>query len=260
LSVSETDHEPDEEKDENGRDLIEIGVDLLRGHLAFLTITSGRGEQLYTLMEGRRELPGCSSLSESQVFQPKRRIGNSLDGGCSWSGDIFGLSFYDRVLSDDEAASNHQWWVREGSSNGLVLNGLVGAYTFREGTGSEARAIGGSAPPLSIPTRLHFQKSLLSLPEFGNESRRSMIKDGAVNIVGFVPLGFLLSLWLVRVKRWTPGRAFLLTVCSGMMISLFIESVQVLLPHGPPSLICVTTRSALVWVIAAESWELKAQG
>jgi hypothetical protein len=227
-------------KDENGRETWkEIGVDhaLKRDTTAFLTITSGqRGTALYLDGKLAESFEDVRLLSESQSISAQRvRIGNSLDGGCSWSGEIFGLSFYDRVLSDDEAASNYQWWVRESSSIGLVQNGLVGAYTFSEGRGEEARAVGGFAPPLSIPARVRFQKSLLAIPELRNEGRLSLIKDGVVNIFGFVPFGFFLSLWLIRVRRWTPRRAFLLTVCAGMMISLFIESVQVFLPQRDSS-------------------------
>jgi VanZ family protein len=163
------------------------------------------------------------------------------------------VSFYDRVLSDDEISRNYQWWSGESSSIGLAQNGLVGAYTFSEGRGEEARAVGGFAPPLSIPARLHFEKSFLAMPAFENESRRKLLKDGVANVVGFVPFGFFLSLWLVRVRRWSPGRAFLLTVCAGMIISLFIESVQVLLPQRDSTFLdlCCNTIGAGLGVIGA---------
>jgi VanZ family protein len=222
-------------KDKNGGQVWkDIGVDhaLKKGRTAFVTITSGqRGIGVY--LDGRlaERFQDVRLLSESQSLSAQRvRIGNSPDGDCAWSGEIFGLSFYDRVLSDDEIAENYQWWSGESSSIGLAQNGLVGAYTFEEGRGDETRAVRGFAPPLSIPARLHFEKSLLAMPAFENESRLTLLKDGVANVVGFAPLGFFLSLWLVRVRRWSPGRAFLLTVFAGMMISLFIESVQVLLP------------------------------
>ena len=240
----------------------EIGADgvLNRGRTAFITLTSGQsGTALY--LDGRlagsfqdvRLLPPNQSISTARV-----RIGNSLDGGCAWSGEISGLSFYDRVLSDDEVASNHRWWVQESSPVELVQDGLVGAYPFDEGRGVEAHSVGGLAAPLSIPPRLDFQKRLLSVPELGSESRRSLLKDGVVNVFGFVPFGFFLSMWLVRGRRWLPRRASFLTVCAGMSISLFIESAQVLLPGRDSSLLdlCYNTIGTGSGVIAFHFYEL----
>ena len=49
-------------------------------------------------------------------------------------------------------------------------------------------------------------------------------------MIGFIPLGFFLALWLLRFTRLSSPAAFVLTFLLGTLISLGIELGQVYLP------------------------------
>jgi glycopeptide antibiotics resistance protein len=78
-----------------------------------------------------------------------------------------------------------------------------------------------AAPDLFIPTR--FEPFPPKILEFPHPFKKSDVEDTIINTVGFIPFGFLLTVF-------SKGKAVLLSVILGAITSLFIELAQVLLP------------------------------
>ncbi|MCX5886321.1 MAG: VanZ family protein, partial [Proteobacteria bacterium] len=66
--------------------------------------------------------------------------------------------------------------------------------------------------------------------------------DILINIIGFIPLGFLFSVYLKR-KRWIFRNFLILSVISGFTISLTIEVVQAFLPSRSSDMIDIVTNT-----------------
>jgi glycopeptide antibiotics resistance protein len=58
----------------------------------------------------------------------------------------------------------------------------------------------------------------------------SSIQDVTINIVGFIPFGFLCAAFLCKVKRRSKIAPYLYTALIGLGFSLAIELLQVYLP------------------------------
>jgi VanZ family protein len=122
--------------------------------------------------------------------------------------------------------AHYQAWL---AGNAQALDGARALYTFEEGGGSVVHNRAPSTEPdLLISTRLkRFRPKIL---EFPHPFKKSDVEDTIINIVGFIPFGFLLTLYLRNVKGFSKGKAVLLSVILGAITSLFIELAQVLLP------------------------------
>ena len=102
-------------------------------------------------------------------------------------------------------------------------------YTFEEGAGNLIRnRAAASAPDLLIPqTFRRFRPEWLGFP---HPLKRSDIRDAMVNILGFIPFGFCLFLYLRTSRDFSVTRALWCAVLIGGLTSLAIEISQVLLP------------------------------
>jgi len=58
-----------------------------------------------------------------------------------------------------------------------------------------------------------------------------------VNVLGFVPLGFLFAVWLEQTTRWRRWRGYAFAVLMGALISLGIEVTQAFIPARDSSMI-----------------------
>ena len=114
-------------------------------------------------------------------------------------------------------------------------------------SGSVIRSQVPSAPDLVIPERF-FVLNKWFLEPFWKEFRPgwSYWKDVAVNIVGFIPLGFFFCSYFSLVRRIEhPASA---TIALGFVVSLTIEVLQAFLPtrdSGTTDLITNTFGTAL---------------
>src|SRR5262249_31831775 len=192
---------------------------------AWVTVTSGpEGTVVYVDGKPRSSLRYKTLLPES--YSSSLLFGHSPSGGPAWSGDIFGLAFYDRPLASNEVAAHHQIWL---SGKTEQLKSALALYTFDEGKGSlvHNRAV-SAAPDLIIPAR--FEQFRPEILEFPHPLKKSDVQDAILNILGFIPFGCLLMLYLHHVKGYRTDNAVLLCVTAGAITSLFIELAQVLLP------------------------------
>jgi glycopeptide antibiotics resistance protein len=82
------------------------------------------------------------------------------------------------------------------------------------------------------------------------------VNDGVVNVLGFIPFGFFLTLWMIKTRQWSRGTIILIAVGLGALVSLTIELVQVFIPVRDSSLMDLmcntfgTLIGAGVWLFA----------
>ena len=218
----------------------EIGVSkaLIRGKSQFVTITSGKnGTAIY--LEGKlvkrfpkaRLIPASKSISGQTLL-----TGNSADAKHSWAGDLFGLAVYDSSLSETQALHHFQQWTKSDNSPPPIQEDAIALYAFNERSGTWAHNSLGASNSLSIPHRLQFEKKILVPPDVSQMTKTSFIKDAIINVVGFIPFGFFLTLWLIRTRQWNQRYAYIVAIILGFLVSLTIELLQIYLPTRDSSL------------------------
>ena len=88
------------------------------------------------------------------------------------------------------------------------------------------------------------QRKILSLPEEYLRSNVSFVQDYTVNILGFIPVGFFFSAYLVKATRKRKAVAYLIVLLLGVGLSLLIELAQAWLPMRYSSLVDVACNAA----------------
>ena len=82
-----------------------------------------------------------------------------------------------------------------------------------------------------MPKRLKILKrKILAAPWRGVKFNRSFAQDVFINIVGFMPLGFLLNAIFLRFKRIIRNHDVFFTVFICFVLSLLIEITQAWIP------------------------------
>jgi hypothetical protein len=204
------------------------------GKPRLLTVTSGpEGTMLYLDGVLERASPTLSLAAEG--FSGRLLVGHGTSGQEPWRGDVLGLAFYPRALTAQEVAEHDRAWLNH-QTRELVEAGDGGAlYLFDEHRGQLIRDLAGRMPDLLIPSRFRvLRPSVLSFPW---PLRPSDFEDTAVNILGFLPFGFLLTAYLREVANCDRGRALGMAVVIGGLASLGIELLQVYLPSRDSSLL-----------------------
>ena len=158
-------------------------------------------------------------------------LGNAAEGKHPWSGNVLGLAMYHRALDASEVAQHYASWTSH-QAEPLAASGVAALYLFNEGSGPWAKDLSTNRHRLLIPERYQvLRKRVLELPWGANPIGMSDWDDIAINILGFMPFGFVVY-YHRRLAR-PAGRAWniLWAVCIGAAISLAIELTQVWLPN-----------------------------
>jgi len=210
-----------------------LSVDTAR----FITIVCGSsGTFLYldsVLQKSLPELRHCN-LGERML------IGHSPTRIEPWSGDLLGLAIYRSSLSPDEINRHHPLWTG-GNSLELAKENPAALYPVNERQGNVIHNQVGSAGNLVIPRTFHKQRK--SVLESNIQYDRSQLKDVCVNVMGFIPLGFLFATWLQYGVGVPRSRVIILSVIAGVLTSLSIELLQACLPSRDSSLIDLIANS-----------------
>jgi hypothetical protein len=206
------------------RRLITVASDQ-KGTFIYLDGRLGRAYPDLNLNDTPEGMKNCSFI-----------LGNSPTGKASWSGDVYGLALYDAALNETEALESFQRWTTGENKENSHSREEVALYLFDEGAGNRVRNALGTTAPLVIPDHPAFPREVLGPPLINKYNRLSYVKDGAVNILGFIPFGFFLSLWMIKTRPWSRATIILIAVGLGTLVSLSIELVQVLIPVRDSSL------------------------
>jgi hypothetical protein len=156
-------------------------------------------------------------------------VGNAPSTGYSWSGQLKGLAVYDRELSAAEVSQSFVHWTDRSQMDPVKSENLVARYQFDEGNGNVVHNQVNSATDLLIPERFFvLNAQFLELPWDEFHPGWSYWNNIAINVVGFIPLGFFFCAYFSRVQK--SRNSIALTIAFGLAVSLTIEVLQSFLP------------------------------
>jgi hypothetical protein len=216
------------------------------GKTVFLTITSGqRGTSIY--LDGVLARMSSDFRLSSKDFTGQLVVGNSSVNTDTWSGQLKGLAIYNREPTANEVAGNHQSWLESGQPIHSSTDSAIALYLFNEGGGDVVHNRVDSTTNLAIPGRFFvLHEPFLERPWNEYYPGWDYWKDVAINIAGFIPLGFFFYGYLSVLRRLE--RPTVATVAFGFAVSLTIEVLQAFLPtrnSGMTDLITNTLGTAL---------------
>jgi hypothetical protein len=206
---------------------IEIDHAFRQGKMVLISITSGKqGTGVYlndVLVKVSARFGLTSKDCAGQLI-----VGNSTEND-SWSGLLQGVAIYNRELTAAQISRDYDYWLEGGRSELVDNKHLVALYLFEEREGRVVHNQTISGPDLYIPEHYMVLHKTFLTP-FWKEFRPnwSYYKDVIINIVGFIPLGFVLVAYFssVRSCKWPA----LITLILGGMVALIIEVLQGYLP------------------------------
>lgn len=217
-----------------GKPYREIGAGgvLAAGRKSLVTIVSGpQGTDIHLDGQLFKNFPGARLLRENETLEGHRvYLGNSPDLSCPWAGSVMGFALYGKAWTPAEAAGGPLT-----CSSGRVA--AVACYRFDSLAGESIVDLSGAANDLWKPVRLVFDKRPLGLPDGQSFSA----SDVTVNLLGFVPFGFLVCLRLLVAGKSSTRSCFFLAIAVCFAVSLAIELTQVWLPGRDSSFLDLTT-------------------
>jgi hypothetical protein len=211
---------------------IELHNALPNGVKRFLTITSGvKGTTIYLDGKRSRFYPNRRLLhSKNNFLLPCLVLGNDPTGKMPWNGKIFGLSIYDKELSGKAVVQNFQLWTQGNYSKLLSKKGLIAIYPIDEISGQLIYNRLANKNHLYIPDKFQVPKPLILSPPI--RGSRLDFEDIIMNILFFIPLGFLSLAYFSSIMRLSSESLWLLliVVLLGGFLSLAIEFLQIFIP------------------------------
>jgi len=154
-------------------------------------------------------------------------VGAAPESDDRWSGQLFGLGVYDETLSPEQVGQHYLWWTG-GQSLAALEQDALSLYTLSERAGRVVHNQIRSGPDLEIPQRFLVVGQAFLMPPWDEFSPGwSYYKDLLINIVGFIPLGFVFCVYL---SHGHDGRAAAVTILIGAATSLTIEVLQAYIP------------------------------
>jgi VanZ family protein len=200
-----------------------------RGKWRLVTITSGSNGTLVYLDGIRVEAFAKFEISLSQCLG-EMVVGTSAVDFEPWPGGIRGLAIYTRELTPAEVFQNTKDWNERPRSILSGLHGAIALYAFSERAGHTVHnaVIGG--PDLVVPRNFRVpHKAILQSPMQDYEASWSYVLDLLRNIIGFIPLGFILCAYFSCTPYQRRARLWAILVSGAL--SLVIELLQAYIPQ-----------------------------
>lgn len=165
-------------------------------------------------------------------------LGNSVYGKHSWKGDIYGLAFFKRTLTDDDALRHFNAWSKNQNFSFAKESIPVVLYEFDGENDLKVFDHSGGNLHLEIPMRMQIlKKDILSWKWSRLTFNKNLIQDMIINFIGFMPFGFFLFAFFGKLGGVFEKHDLLLTIGIGFMVSLMIEIVQAWMPSRSSQLI-----------------------
>ena len=218
----------------------------------FVTVTTGeKGTEVYLdgqFVSRKKDL----TLKIPNGSKTRLLIGNSVYGKHSWQGDVYGLAFYGYILTGQDIKLHFNRWFQDKNFSYAKKDKPLALYFFDEKGGVRAIDHAGGNHHLEIPSRMQIlKKKILSLALSGFNFNRSTIEDNIINLLGFIPFGFILSATLMKLGGTFNKHYFFITVSFCFSVSLIIEVVQAWFPSRASSMLdlILNTLGALIGAI-----------
>lgn len=230
--------------------------------IQFITITTGRyGTNVYLdgeLVKSKNDL----TLQIPYGDKARLTLGNSLYGRHSWRGDIYGFALYNHILTEQDTALHFKRWSQDRSFSFAKFGKPSVLYCFDEKEGTRVSDQAGGDHHLNIPLRMPILKKVfLSSPWRGVNINKNGIEDIVLNLVGFIPLGFVFSTTLAGFGGAFQKKAVYITLFLCVLVSLVIEIAQAWMPSRSSSqldLMC-NTAGSLIGIYMTQ-WIIKRGG
>ncbi len=207
-----------------------FGVDgvFSEGELVLITITSGpHGTTVYKNGSQADHLSWVRISLEDLSGQIV--LGTSPVDYDPWEGIIRELATYAKELTPEEALRHYLNWTSARDAGTPDLNGAIACYAFAEGMGSAIRNAVIAGPNLHIPKMFRQpDKPLLESPFKEFELTRRYLRSLLLNIVMFVPLGYLFCAY--GTLNHESRQAVLRAIVAAGIFSLMIEVLQAYIP------------------------------
>jgi len=238
LNLSKYQNPKNKSSNHNWRWLKEV---FLKGQRRLLTITSDKtGTTVYINGKKARKYRNYSLMSARQ-FTPTERIviGDDPSGRQPWAGEIYGLAIYNLALSPGQVFEHFEKWRNESALSLLKEKDIIALYPMDEQNGQIIHNAVFNHYHLSIPARFKIlKKNFLNLSGNALKLNGSSLRDMRLNILGFIPLGYLLivTIYSTKSSRASSWRLIFLVVLGGTVVSLVIEILQAHLPTRNSSL------------------------
>jgi hypothetical protein len=223
----------------------EAGIHGLRKGEPHVVVISGNSKTTTFYLDGRLLRQRNDFGLPLDSIRGQLILGNAATGKRAWTGSLFGLAIFNRALDAKDVAAHQAVWAR-GTVHELAREpGLAALYTFAEGTGQQVSDYSPNQHHLFIPS----EYVVLDKTVLGNS--RSVIprdwyaaKDIVLNLLGFVPFGFLTFIYYRGASTGQWLRAVIVATLAGATLSLVIEVGQVWLPTRDSSLLDLELNTA----------------
>src|SRR5262249_1196783 len=150
-------------------------------------------------------------------------VGNSTTNDL-WQGTVSGLALYGRALTPEQVQNHFASW---NANRGPILGEEEppsALYLFQEGRGNIVASKSASAPDLEIPEYYRVLHPAFIAPAWNDSFLASRVwarawywKDMAINIAGFVPLGFLIT------ACFPPGSPFMRSALTAIVLGFLLS-------------------------------------
>jgi hypothetical protein len=204
---------------------------LRKGEKGYIAIIFN-GEKLLLYHNGRirnEKKTGSLSFANWDASYPLV-IGSEATGKFPWEGNIYSIKIFDRALLPGEIE-------RLALPAGAQRDGDIPLVDYSFDAGGSVVKDGGRGQPANLVIPKHFKpykRAFLEKPYGLNEISRN-IRDILINLFGFVPLGFLLSMYLIQ-KGLPLRNSLVLSILIWFFLSLMIEVLQAFLPGRSSSM------------------------
>jgi hypothetical protein len=222
--------------DEKGkRRLKEIGVRdvLLKEKTQRLTLVSNRTAcSFYVNGELAKSFQGVSLLNErASIRGCSVVLGNSMSAKGPWTGTVLALKIYERALGGSEIGQD-----KTTPAGSATPEGLIAAFEIGKNPSNSIPDLSGNRNTLAVPERVTLRNSILAWPDWWKHKDSSPAGDILVNILGFMPFGFLFASWRKQAdgsRRWCSCG---LAILAGALVSFLIEVSQAFIPARDSSM------------------------
>jgi len=219
---------------------------VFRKREAFITITSD-GRKTLVYIDGRLATVAPNFALSSKDLSGQLIVANAPLRDWSWSGDLKALAIYSDELKPTEVQRHYRNRAVDGTPLLDNRESPVAVYLFNEHSGRVISNFVSSALNLNSPRRFMVVDQLLfesPISEFRHD--KSYLKDAFINVVGFVPLGFVCGLYFRTVRQ--TRRTALITVVIGATVSIAIEYFQSYLPTRFSGVTDIITNTVGTWI------------
>jgi len=213
----------------------------------FVTITSSpeRGTVIYVDGKATGDTRTRSLIRNDRDFQGRLLLGCLGDGSAGWRGVLSGLAIASVVYTPEEVAALHASAQDGGFAAMGGARDLEVLYDFAKVEGSRdgvryrfANQVGEqSLSDLIFPAVFDpLRPAIFGVPELRDMKADWFFADMIRNIAGFIPLGFLAALILLRHSDLRGVIVAFQVAALGASLSFGIEAVQIALPMRSSSL------------------------